>query len=105
MEQKDILDQLYSCGAIKDGAFQLSDHRIVKEWYAPAKAFQYPPLCRKLSYEIVKHFWDMDVQVVISARIGSLPFATEKMDLLNLQIIFVIKFILLNFKLNNEATL
>jgi orotate phosphoribosyltransferase len=77
MEQKDILDQLYSCGAIRDGAFQLSDHRIVSEWYTPAKAFQYPPLCRKLSYEIVKHFWDMDVQVVISARIGSLPFATE----------------------------
>lgn len=77
MEQSNIVDQLQSCGALSNGAFLLPNKRIVKEWYAPAKAFQYPPLCRKLSYEIVKHFWDMDVQVVISARIGSLPFAAE----------------------------
>ncbi|MFM8839947.1 MAG: hypothetical protein ACKOFB_02480 [bacterium] len=77
MEKQEILKELTECGALLSGAFLLPDHRIVNEWYAPAKAFQYPPLCRKLSYEVVKHFWDMDVQVVISARVGALPFATE----------------------------
>ena len=77
MDYQDIIDQLTSCGALLKGTFQLPDNRIVDEWYAPVKAFQYPPLCRKLSYEIVKHFWDMDVQVVISARVGALPFASE----------------------------
>jgi len=77
MEHQEIINELSACGALLNGAFILPDHRIVNEWYAPAKAFQYPPLCRKLSYEIVKHFWDMDVQVVIGARIGALPFAAE----------------------------
>ncbi len=77
MEEQDIIYELTKCGAIISGEFQLPDSRICNEWYIPVKAFQYPPLCRKLAYEIVKHFWDMDVQVVISTRIGALPFATE----------------------------
>lgn len=77
MEEKDIIYELTKCGAIISGEFQLPDARICNEWYVPVKAFQYPPLCRKLAYEIVKHFWDMDVQVVIATRIGALPFATE----------------------------
>lgn len=77
MEERDIIAELTKCGAIIEGAFQLPDSRICNEWYIPVKAFQYPPLCRKLAYEIVKHFWDMDVQVVIASRIGAIPFATE----------------------------
>jgi orotate phosphoribosyltransferase len=77
MEEKEIIEQLTSCGAIINGIFQLLDGRITEEWYVPVKAFQYPLLCRKLAYEIVKHFWDMDVQVVISTRVGALPFASE----------------------------
>ena len=77
MEEREIITELTTCGAIITGEFQLPDERICNEWYVPVKAFQYPPLCRKLAYEVVKHFWDMDVQVVISTRIGALPFATE----------------------------
>lgn len=77
MEEREIITELTTCGAIITGEFQLPDERICNEWYVPVKAFQYPPLCRKLAYEVVKHFWDMDLQVVISTRIGALPFATE----------------------------
>ena len=77
MEVHDIIQSLISCGALRTGEFQLQDGSIVDEWYFPVKAFQYPPLCRKLAFEIVNHFLDMDVQVVIAARIGAIPFATE----------------------------
>jgi adenine/guanine phosphoribosyltransferase-like PRPP-binding protein len=77
MEMQDIIKELTTCGTIIRGAFLLTDGRICNEWYIPVKAFQYPPLCRKMAYEIVKHFWDMDVQVVIAARVGALPFAAE----------------------------
>jgi hypoxanthine-guanine phosphoribosyltransferase len=77
MEMQEIIQELESCGAMMKGAFLLPDNRICNEWYIPVKAFQYPPLCRKLAYEIVKHFWDMDVQVVIASRVGALPFAAE----------------------------
>jgi len=77
MEMQEIIHELKSCGAMMNGAFLLPDNRIINEWYIPVKAFQYPPLCRKLAYEIVKHFWDMDVQVVIASRVGVIPFAAE----------------------------
>jgi adenine/guanine phosphoribosyltransferase-like PRPP-binding protein len=77
MDMQEIIKELTGCGTIINGTFLLPDGRICSEWYVPVKAFQYPPLCRKLAYEIVKHFWDMDVQVVIASRVGALPFATE----------------------------
>jgi len=77
MDMQETIKELTGCGTIISGTFLLPDGRICSEWYIPAKAFQYPPLCRKLAYEIVKHFWDMDVQVVIASRVGALPFAAE----------------------------
>jgi orotate phosphoribosyltransferase len=77
MDMQEIIQELTGCGTIIGGEFLLPDGVICSEWYIPVKAFQYPPLCRKLAYEIVKHFWDMDVQVVIASRVGALPFATE----------------------------
>ena len=39
MEKQEILKELTECGALLSGAFLLPDHRIVNEWYVPAKAF------------------------------------------------------------------
>ena len=64
MDMQEIIHELTGCRTIISGIFLLPDGRMCSEWYVPVKAFQYPPFCRKLAYEIVKHFWDMDVQVV-----------------------------------------
>ena len=72
MDMQEIIHELTGCGTIISGIFLLPDGRMCSEWYVPVKAFQYPPFCRKLAYEIVKHFWDMDVQVVIASRVGAM---------------------------------
>jgi orotate phosphoribosyltransferase len=70
-------DLLISTGAIQYGHFVRQDGKHTDMLFSPAKAFQFPPTCRKLAYEIVKHFWDIDPQVIIACRIGALPFAAE----------------------------
>jgi orotate phosphoribosyltransferase len=70
-------DLLISTGAIQYGHFVRQDGKHTDILYSPAKAFQFPPTCRKLAYEIVKHYWDIDPQVIIACRIGALPFAAE----------------------------
>ena len=77
MEMQEIEELLKSTGALKKGCFALPNGEFADEWYFPAKAFQFPPTCRRLSYEIVKHFWDIDPQLIIAARIGAIPFAFE----------------------------
>lgn len=41
------------------------------------KAFQFPLHSRKLAYEVVRHFWEVDVQVVIAVSKGAILLATE----------------------------
>ena len=70
-------DILISTGAIQFGHFIQYDGKHTDVLFSPAKVFQFPPTCRKLAYEIVKHFWDIDPQVIIACRIGAIPFAAE----------------------------
>jgi adenine/guanine phosphoribosyltransferase-like PRPP-binding protein len=77
MEIQEIEQALHQCGALLPRHSKLNAQMHSDYTFIPAKAFQFPPLCRKLAYEIVRHYWDMDPQVILAVHTGVIPFAAE----------------------------
>ncbi len=88
MENKEFYEILLQKNAILNGHYSLGNGFHTDIAYRVNKALQFPPTNRKFAYEIVKHFWDMDVQLVVAARIGAILFAGEIARQLESRVIF-----------------
>ncbi len=91
MPQAKIDELLESTGAINTGHFQLSDGRHSDTRLHPVKVMQFPPFCRKVAYEVIRHYWDMDVQVVVAASAQSILFAAEIARQLDARIVYTVQ--------------
>jgi orotate phosphoribosyltransferase len=88
MEKNKITELLFSTGAIEEGHFILPDGRHTDVLLRPLKALQFPPYCRRIAFEIVDHYLDMDVQLVIAASSEAILLAAEIARQLEARIIF-----------------
>ncbi|HYF03092.1 MAG TPA: hypothetical protein VEC36_06940 [Patescibacteria group bacterium] len=77
MDSAEIIEILEARNAFVHGHFIAPDGRHTDMDFCLVKALQFPPYCRKIAYEIVKHYWDMDIQLVISVRLGGVLLAAE----------------------------
>lgn len=89
MTSEEVIDLLRSRGAIVEGHFALPDGMHTNVRLRPTKASQFAPINRKLCYEIVRHFLELDIHVVIAATTDSIPFAVEVGRQLEARCIFV----------------
>jgi|GEM_PF-491099 len=80
MNEEEILDMFHRTGVIIAGG---SGHYATREGFHSAtlirvgKALQFPPFNRKLAFEIVRHFLELDIHVVAAASSESIPAAVE----------------------------
>lgn len=88
MENKEFYDVLTKKNAVLNGHYLMEDGSHTDTSFRINKALQFPPTNRKFAYEIVKHFWDMDVQLVVAVRIGAILFASEIARQLEARVIF-----------------
>ncbi len=89
MTSEEVIELLRSRGAIVEGHFVLADGTHTNLRLRPVKATQFAPINRRLCYEIVRHFLELDIHVVIAATVDSIPFAVEVGRQLEARCIFV----------------
>jgi orotate phosphoribosyltransferase len=77
MHREEIIELLHRTGALIPGHFTIRDGSHTCELMRPAKAVQFAPFNRKLCFEIVRHFLELDIHVVVSPSIGGIPVAVE----------------------------
>lgn len=88
MTQEKLRELLVSTGALQHGHFALEDGRHTDVVLRPLKVLQFPPHCRKVAFEIVEHYLDMDVQLVIAASPDAVLLAAEIARQLEARIVF-----------------
>lgn len=89
MTQEKLRELLSSTGALQHGHFVLDDGRHTDVLLRPLKVLQFPPHCRKVAFEVVEHYLDMDVQLVIAASPDAVLLAAEIARQLEARIVFV----------------
>jgi orotate phosphoribosyltransferase len=77
MEQQEVLDLLRKTGALVDGHFVNDDGAHADAMIRVAKVAQFALWNRKLAFEIVRHFLELDIHVVIGLSVGAIPTAVE----------------------------
>ena len=77
MQREEIIELLQRTSALMHGHFLAADGRHACELIRPAKALQFAPFNRKLCFEIVRHFLELDIHVVLSPSTGGIPVAVE----------------------------
>lgn len=77
MKPEEILDLLRQTGALLDEPETLADGRRSNACVRVPKVTQFAPFNRRLSYEIVRHFLELDVHVVVALNVPSIPVAVE----------------------------
>ena len=83
-----ILDIFRETGALLQGHFILTSGRHSATYFQCAKVLQYPDHLQSFANEIVDHFRDLAVDLVISPAIGGIVLGTEVGRQLNVQTIF-----------------
>ncbi|MEO5930228.1 MAG: hypothetical protein ABIR47_09880 [Candidatus Kapaibacterium sp.] len=71
------LDILTRTGALREGHFLLPDGTHTGTMPRVGKALQFAPFNRKLCYQIVRHFLELDIHVVMAASPGAIPATVE----------------------------
>jgi orotate phosphoribosyltransferase len=77
MKREEILDLLRQTGAMLDEPETLADGRVFSFRVRPPKLTQFAPFNRRLCYEIVRHYLELDVHVVVALDVPSIPVAVE----------------------------
>ena len=83
-----VLDIFRETGALLQGHFILTSGRHSATYFQCAKVLQYPDHLQSFANEIVDHFRDLAVDLVISPAIGGIVLGTEVGRQLNVQTIF-----------------
>lgn len=83
-----VLEIFRQTGALLEGHFILTSGYHSPHYFQCAKVLQYPNYNTLFAKEIVEHFKDSDINVVISPAVGGIVLATEIGRLLNARTIF-----------------
>ncbi len=87
-EQDQLIEIFQKTGALLEGHFMLTSGRHSPTYFQCAKVLQYPEFLQKFSNEIVNHFQDIDIDIVITPAVGGIVLGTEIGRQLNKQTIF-----------------
>ena len=87
-EQDQLIEIFQKTGALLEGHFILTSGRHSPTYFQCAKVLQYPEFLQKFSNEIVNHFQDIDIDIVITPAVGGIVLGTEIGRQLNKQTIF-----------------
>ena len=88
INKNQILEIFKSTDALLEGHFVLTSGRHSPNYFQCAKVLQYPEYLQKFSNEIVNHFQDIDIDIVITPAVGGIVLGTEIGRQLNKQTIF-----------------
>ena len=83
-----VLDIFRQTGALLQGHFILTSGRHSATYFQCAKELQHPDHLQRYSNEIVHHFRNLAVELVISPAVGGIVLGTEVGRQLNVQTIF-----------------
>ena len=87
-DQGQLIEIFQKTGALLEGHFILTSGRHSPTYFQCAKVLQYPEYLQKFSNEIVNHFQDIDIDIVITPAVGGIVLGTEIGRQLNKQTIF-----------------
>ena len=87
-DQGQLIGIFQKTGALLEGHFILTSGRHSPTYFLCAKVLQYPEYLQKFSNEIVNHFQDIDIDIVITPAVGGIVLGTEIGRQLNKQTIF-----------------
>lgn len=77
MEEKDVLEIFENTDALLEGHFLLSSGLHSSQYFQCARVLQYPQYAEELAEDIAAHFFDEDVDFVISPALGGLIIGHE----------------------------
>lgn len=77
MSGTEILELLQRTGAILEGHYVAENGLHSPRRLRIVKALQFAPFNRKLCHEIVRHYLELDIHVVMALSIASIPMAVE----------------------------
>ena len=83
-----VLDIFLQTGALLQGHFILTSGRHSATYFQCAKVLQHPKHLQRFANEIVHHFRNLAVDLVISPAVGGIVLGTEVGRQLNVQTIF-----------------
>ena len=83
-----VLDIFRQTGALLQGHFILTSGRHSATYFQCAKVLQYPKHLQRFANEIVHHFRNLAVDLVISPAVGGIVLGTEVGRQLNVKTIF-----------------
>ena len=87
-DQDQLIEIFQKTGALLEGHFILTSGRHSSMYFHCAKVLQHPEYLHKFSKQIVNHFQDINIDIVISPAVGGIVLGTEVGRQLNKQTIF-----------------
>lgn len=87
-DQDQLIEIFQKTGALLEGHFILTSGRHSSMYFQCAKVLQHPDYLNKFSKQIVNHFQDINIDIVISPAVGGIVLGTEVGRQLNKQTIF-----------------
>ena len=87
-DQGQLIEIFQKTGALLEGHFILTSGRHSPTYFQCAKVLQYPEYLQKFSNEIINHFQDIDIDIVITPAVGGIVLGTEIGRQLNKQTVF-----------------
>ena len=86
--QDQLIEIFQKTGALLQGHFILTSGRHSPTYFQCAKVLQYPEHLKRFSNEIVHHFQETEIDMVITPAVGGIVLGTEVGRQLNKQTIF-----------------
>ena len=87
-DQDQLIEIFQKTGALLEGHFILTSGRHSSMYFQCAKVLQHPEYLHKFSKQIVNHFQDINIDIVISPAVGGIVLGTEVGRQLNKQTLF-----------------
>ena len=87
-DQDQLIEIFQKTGALLKGHFILTSGRHSPTYFQCAKVLQYPEYLKRFSNEIVHHFQETEIDMVITPAVGGIVLGTEVGRQLNKQTIF-----------------
>ena len=87
-DQDQLIEIFQKTGALLEGHFILTSGRHSSMYFQCAKVLQHPEYLHKFSKQIVNHFQDINIDIVISPAVGGIVLGIEVGRQLNKQTIF-----------------
>lgn len=87
-DQDQLIEIFKKTGALLQGHFILTSGRHSPTYFQCAKVLQYPEYLKRFSNEIVHHFQETEIDMVITPAVGGIVLGTEVGRQLNKQTIF-----------------